>query len=175
MKFETKPAAFAAVAERLGKLIPRLASDHDGEVTATVAAISRTLSGAGLDWHDLARRVAEPGFDDLVTAAPWAPKASNAPSWTSPAPAPTPPKAKRHPGPAPWPSVSTLSREGLLAWIEAIDASPYSMERGTRAVFDAWHQAIRVGGQPDRDGRSVINRLIRTCWQRGWRPEEMAA
>ena len=39
MTFETKPAAFAAVADRLGKLIPRLASDHDGEVTVTVAAI----------------------------------------------------------------------------------------------------------------------------------------
>jgi hypothetical protein len=30
MTFETKPAAFAAVADRLGKLIPRLASDHGG-------------------------------------------------------------------------------------------------------------------------------------------------
>ena len=173
MTFETKPAAFAAVAERLGKLIPRLASDHDGEVTATVAAIGRTLTGVGLDWHDLARRVAEPGFADLVTAAPRGARASNTPSWT--APAPTPSKAKRPPGPAPWPSVSTLSREGLMAWMEAIDASPYSMERGTRAVFDAWHHAMRVGAQPDREGRAVINRLIRTCWQRGWRPEEMAA
>lgn len=173
MTFETKPAAFAAVAERLGKLIPRLASDHDGEVTATVAAIGRTLTGVGLDWHDLARRVAEPGFDDLVTAAPWATKGSNAPSWTSPAPAAR--KARRPPGPAPWPSLSTLNREGLLAWMEAIDSSPYSMERGTRAIFDAWHQAMRFGGQPDREGRAVINRLIRTCWQRGWRPEEKAA
>ncbi len=33
----TAPSAFAGIAEKLGKLIPRLASDHDGEITATVA------------------------------------------------------------------------------------------------------------------------------------------
>jgi len=37
----------------LGKLIPRLGSNHPGEVTATVAAICRTLHGAGADLHDL--------------------------------------------------------------------------------------------------------------------------
>src|SRR6516162_8073878 len=44
--------------ERVAKLIPRLASTHDGEVIATVAAIRRTLGSAGLDLHDLARIVA---------------------------------------------------------------------------------------------------------------------
>ena len=46
-----------AVIAKLGKLIPRLATDHDGEVVATVRAIARTLSSAGLDWHDLTKAV----------------------------------------------------------------------------------------------------------------------
>jgi hypothetical protein len=46
------------LAARLAKLLPRLASPHDGEVIATVAAIRRTLGSAGLDLHDLARIVA---------------------------------------------------------------------------------------------------------------------
>lgn len=37
---------------KLEKLVPRLASDADGEVVSTVRAIDRTLRGAGLDWHD---------------------------------------------------------------------------------------------------------------------------
>lgn len=42
---------------RLGKLIPLLASDKPGEVTATAAAITRALKGAGLDWHDVSKWV----------------------------------------------------------------------------------------------------------------------
>ena len=37
----------------LGELIPQLGSNHPDEVTATVAAICRTLHGAGADLHDL--------------------------------------------------------------------------------------------------------------------------
>lgn len=42
---------------RLGKLFPLLASDKPGEVTATAAAITRALKGAGLDWHDVSKWV----------------------------------------------------------------------------------------------------------------------
>ena len=44
---------------RLGRLLPRLASDAPGEVVATVSAIRRTLDRAGLDLHDLAARLTE--------------------------------------------------------------------------------------------------------------------
>lgn len=44
---------------KLGRLLPRLASDAPGEVVATVAAIRRTLDRAGLDLHDLAARLTE--------------------------------------------------------------------------------------------------------------------
>ena len=43
-----------AVAPQLAKLIPRLASNHDGEVVATARAIERVLKSGGFDWHDLA-------------------------------------------------------------------------------------------------------------------------
>ena len=45
---------------KLGRLLPRLASDHPGEVVATVAALRRTLDRAGLDLHDLAARLTDP-------------------------------------------------------------------------------------------------------------------
>lgn len=53
-------AALHDLAPRLSKLIPRLASDHEGEVVATVAAIRRTLENGGLDLHALAAAIGEP-------------------------------------------------------------------------------------------------------------------
>jgi hypothetical protein len=52
---------FPTVAPRLAKLVPLLGSDKPGEVAAAVAAIGRTLRGAGLDWHTLAAVVASEG------------------------------------------------------------------------------------------------------------------
>jgi hypothetical protein len=49
-----------AIADKLGKLIPRLATDHDGEVVATAGAIERTLRSAGLDLHDLGGTLGQP-------------------------------------------------------------------------------------------------------------------
>lgn len=40
-------------------MLPRLASDHPGEVVATVAAIRRTLAAEGEDLHDLARSIGD--------------------------------------------------------------------------------------------------------------------
>ena len=47
------------IAPKLSKLIPMLATDHDGEVVATVRAISRTLKGAGMDFHSLVDALCE--------------------------------------------------------------------------------------------------------------------
>jgi hypothetical protein len=49
--------SLGSVAPRLAQLIPRLASNYDGEVLATVAAIRRVLHGAGCDLHDLASSI----------------------------------------------------------------------------------------------------------------------
>jgi hypothetical protein len=46
--------SLAPIADILRKLIPRLASNHAGEVAATAAAIGRVLKSSGYDWHDLA-------------------------------------------------------------------------------------------------------------------------
>ena len=45
---------------QVAKLIPRLASDHGGEVVATARAIARTLKAAGLDFHELASAIDKP-------------------------------------------------------------------------------------------------------------------
>lgn len=51
----------AEVAAKLAKIIPRLATEHEGEVVATVGAISRTLAAAGLDWHAVAKIIEDSG------------------------------------------------------------------------------------------------------------------
>jgi hypothetical protein len=43
--------------DKLGKLLPMLSSDHDGERVGAVAAIQRLLKSHGLDWHDLAASI----------------------------------------------------------------------------------------------------------------------
>lgn len=45
---------------KLGRLVPMLSSPVAGEVVATAAAIGRTLDRAGMDWHDLAKRLTAP-------------------------------------------------------------------------------------------------------------------
>ena len=44
----------APVQHKLALLVPRLGTDHDGEIVATVLAIRRLLGAHGLDLHDLA-------------------------------------------------------------------------------------------------------------------------
>ena len=50
----------AVIAPKLSKLIPMLGTDHDGKVVATVRAISRTLKGVGLDFHNLVEALCDP-------------------------------------------------------------------------------------------------------------------
>ena len=63
---------------KLAKLLPRLASPHEGEVLATVEAIRRTLDRAELSLHDLAARLCAPepeptpeDADELLAKAEW--------------------------------------------------------------------------------------------------------
>ena len=48
------------VRDKLGKLLPMLSSDHDGERAGAVAAIERVLKSHSRDWHDLAANIAAP-------------------------------------------------------------------------------------------------------------------
>jgi hypothetical protein len=54
----------ATISPTISKLIPRLASNHAGEVVATAAAIGRVLEANKLSWHDLAAAVAPTIEDD---------------------------------------------------------------------------------------------------------------
>lgn len=46
-----------SIPEKVLALLPRLASDADGEVVATARRIGRQLKAAGTDWHDLVSRL----------------------------------------------------------------------------------------------------------------------
>lgn len=50
----------ASLHPRLSRLIPRLGSDSEGEVIATVRVIRNVLGKAGLDLHDLAAALPVP-------------------------------------------------------------------------------------------------------------------
>lgn len=53
----TAPSPSPSLSRKLGKLILLLGSNHDGEVVATVRAISSSLAAEGFDLHDLAATV----------------------------------------------------------------------------------------------------------------------
>lgn len=46
--------SIAPVLPKISAIIPRLATEHDGEVVGCVRAIDRLLKASGCDWHDLA-------------------------------------------------------------------------------------------------------------------------
>jgi hypothetical protein len=72
-------------ANKLAKLLRLLASDKDGEVLATIAAIKRMLDVADMDLHDLADAVTD-GFkkpEKQRVSAKWAPPAPDTDYWES--------------------------------------------------------------------------------------------
>lgn len=48
-----KRKALETIIEKLGKLLPHLGNENDGEALGAVRAITALLKKAGLDWHDL--------------------------------------------------------------------------------------------------------------------------
>ncbi len=65
----------APVAEKIGKILPRLASNHSGEVVASVEAVRRLLQSVGADWHDFTRAF-EQGANGAVAKASRPPPAA---------------------------------------------------------------------------------------------------
>jgi hypothetical protein len=61
----------ATLTPRLGKLIPLLGSDRDGEVIGAARAIDRLLKSAGRDWHDLAALLRLPAPRWEIAADDW--------------------------------------------------------------------------------------------------------
>jgi hypothetical protein len=52
---------------KVSKLLPLLASDHDGEVVATARAVVRALRSAGHDLHDLVATLHRPNASGVFT------------------------------------------------------------------------------------------------------------
>jgi hypothetical protein len=48
---------------QIAKMLPRLASNFDGEVVATTRAVERILKSAGKDWHDLCAHITAPPIE----------------------------------------------------------------------------------------------------------------
>lgn len=61
----------ATLTPRLGKLIPLLGSNRDGEVIGAARAIDRVLKSAGRDWHDLAALLRLPMPRREIAADDW--------------------------------------------------------------------------------------------------------
>lgn len=74
----------AATLERLAKFLPRLASEHDGEVVATARAIGRTLAAVGLDWHTLAAAIQASPVEASIGGTPKRSSPSSAPKDSDP-------------------------------------------------------------------------------------------
>lgn len=77
--------------------------------------------------------------------------------------------------PTPWPCVLTLGRAGAMVWMDHIETTPYAMRPETRARFDAARKALaNPKDWPNTADEVAVDRIIRICWERGWRPEERA-
>ena len=78
--------------------------------------------------------------------------------------------------PKPWPCILTLGRLDALAWMNHIERTPYAMKPATRQRFDEARKALQNPERwPGSEAEQTVNRIIRVCWERGWRPEEKAA
>jgi hypothetical protein len=106
----------AEIATKLAKIIPRLATEHEGKVIATVGAISRTLVTAGLDWHAIAAAVEEAGKAPDITPGgfksklfDWSGFEDFAKNWTDPA-------TGQKPQPDPDAPEAPSRRWGLPVW-----------------------------------------------------------
>jgi len=101
---------------KLAKIIPRLATEHEGEVVATVGAINRTLAAAGLDWHVVAKIIEEAGAaSEFMFGNPgtqpfrWSGFQDFSKTWREPA-------ADRQPRPNPDAPDARSRRAGLPIW-----------------------------------------------------------
>jgi hypothetical protein len=149
-------ASFGAIAERIAQIIPRLGSDHDGEVVATAAAIGRVLKSAGADWHDLV---------DAVKAGAVLP-----PPKEEPPPRSKPAKSKdtaKSP-----PSWNNLGQRKRMEWLNLI-AECDRLVRPTGIEF-----ALSIASRLRRDPNLRLTErqiafaedLIRQVWAAGLRP-----
>lgn len=129
--------------DRIHKLIPRLGSDHDGEIIATVRAIRAALQAQGCDLHDLVRAIDPTG----TSSTPIAATISRAPK------------------------LEELSPLELNAWLEALLRQDW-LSPLSRDVTIAVRQVLCCGayGRMPRNARSLINEALARAHALGVRP-----
>lgn len=132
----------APVRPMLAKLIPRLASNHDGERLATLEATNRTLGSAGCDWHDFAASVV------------------GAPDCDRPLP-------KGFQEAAFW---SELSWNERRAWLAVLGQANCLSDWEANFVADLGDRTSRYGMLVSPKQEGVLNRIINKARLHGVRP-----
>ena len=141
------------VAPKLSKLILLLSSNQDGEVVAAARAIGRNLSGAGMDWHNLAKALTTPPAQSAKAAAG---------SWSAPkakAYSPPPPP----PGPPRWRSLDRIDRLMHLDYICYMGSlSPWerSFAKSIEALLEARSHATLSPKQVQ-----ILDSLLAKAWE----------
>ena len=143
----------------LKKLIPRLASEHDGEVVATVRAIQRTLHRHGYDLNDLANHLDEPAKSSGQGGV-----SASRKGWHGATSGPAPPGREE-------PDWDRLTRTYVLRWCDLV------LDR--RRLDMATQQFLcrvrgRLASDPDStlspDDVSKLRAVLRAAWQGGLAP-----
>lgn len=140
--------ALIPVAPRLRQLVLLLSSDQPGEIVAAATAITRTLRGAGADWHILA---------DAITTAP-----AESARRSSPPPPPPPPPPRQQT----WACVNNpkqfLDRLKTEPWPSAWESE---FVTSIRAQLDSFMPRELSSKQ-----RAVLDRLVRRAVEHGVGP-----
>ena len=157
------------VTDRIAKLIPRLASNHDGEVIATVAAIRRTLDGAGLDLHDLAECIGMVGIPmphivDPPVRTPYA-RERTPDEWAEANEKMREAEAAKWAKVTPW---RRLSHFGRIEQLDRVAKAPlaFLIPKDNRDAFDALRAKIVQRPQEivTRKEINLFNKLVRALW-----------
>lgn len=106
-----------ATLDKLGKLFPRLASDHDGEVVATARAIIRTLESAGSSLHDLGGFMQPRTVERIIYREKAAPRAATPKAKPKPKPKK---KAAKPSAPKPDYSADNVPYEEILEFADRL-------------------------------------------------------
>ncbi|MCJ2105691.1 hypothetical protein MKK70_09960 [Methylobacterium sp. E-041] len=157
----------AETAAKLAKILPRLGSEHDGEIINTVRAISRTLAAAGLDWHALAAAVKASAsgprpfdlstFADVMAEAAQETAAHDAARRAPDAPARTWGRKLWEDRMEPW---STVAQHALmLDWTLPKSQGGRILTKGERDRLKDWERSCRLTNAEADWLSGIIDRL----------------
>ena len=138
----------APVAEKITKILPRLASDQSSEVVASVLAVQRLLESVGADWHDFTAAFEQGVANGATASRPSraADSGSDFPQW------------------------ETLSLRERVAWIEALNEADWLSVWERNFVASIRPRVRRYWGLSQKQ-RAVVNRLLARAYARGVEPQ----